>query len=71
MGHFARNCPQKPRCTNINLIDLQEEGPSNDETIPPMRGRVASVKEQLTRMMDEEREQLAKEMGVAEDFPTA
>jgi hypothetical protein len=34
-------------------------------------GRVASIKEQLTRMTDEEREQLAKEMGVAEDFPTA
>lgn len=70
MGHFARNCLQKPRRTNINLIDLQEEGPSDDEVMPPTRGRVASVKDQLTRMTNKEREQLAKEMGVAENFPT-
>ena len=71
MGHFTRNCPRKPRRTNINLINLQEEGPSDDEVMPPMRGRVASVKDQLTQMTDKEQEQLAKEMGVAEDFPTA
>jgi hypothetical protein len=70
MGHFAQNCPQKLRRANINLIDLQEKGPSDDE-IMPTRNKVASVKEQLTRITDEEREQLAKEMGVAEDFPTA
>jgi hypothetical protein len=35
------------------------------------RNRVALVKEQLTRMTDKEREQLAKKMGIAEDFPTA
>jgi hypothetical protein len=70
MGHFTQNCPQKPRRVNINLINLQEEGPSNDK-IAPTLGKVASIKEQLTRMTDEEREQLAKEMGVAEDFPTA
>jgi zinc knuckle protein len=70
MGHFAQNCPQKPRRANINLIDLQEKGPS-DEEITPTLGRVMSIKEQLTRMTDEEREQLAKEMGVAEDFSTA
>jgi hypothetical protein len=70
MGHFAWNCPQKPRRANINLIDLQEEGPSDDEIVPT-RNRVALIKEQLSRMTDEEREHLAKEMGVAEDFPTA
>jgi hypothetical protein len=70
MGHFARNCPQKLQRANINLIDLQEEGPPDDELTPAL-GRVASIKEQLTRMTDKEREQLAKEMGVAEDFPTA
>jgi hypothetical protein len=70
MGHFAWNCPQKPRRANINLIDLQEEGPS-DNKIMPTGNKVASIKEQLTRMTNEEREQLAKEMGVAEDFSTA
>jgi hypothetical protein len=70
MGHFAQNCPQKPQRANINLIDLQEEGPS-DNKIAPTLGKVTSIKEQLTRMTDEEREQLVKEMGVAEDFSTA
>jgi zinc knuckle protein len=70
MGHFAQNCPQRPKRANINLINLQEEGPSNDK-IMPARNRVASIKEQLTKMTDKERGQLAKEMRVAEDFPTA
>jgi zinc knuckle protein len=70
MGHFAKNCPQKLQRVNINLINLQEEGPSDNE-IAPTSGKVVSIKEQLTRMTDKEREQLAKEMGVAEDFPTA
>jgi zinc knuckle protein len=70
MGHFARNCPQKPQRANINLIDLQEEGPSDDELMPTP-GKVTSIKEQLVRMTDKEREELAREMGVAEDFPIA
>jgi hypothetical protein len=70
MGHFARNCPRKPQRANINLIDLQEEGPSDNE-LSPTSGKVASVKEQLFKMTNKEREELAKEMGVAEDFPTA
>jgi hypothetical protein len=37
----------------------------------PAPGKIASIKEQLIRMTDEEREELAKEMGVAEDFPAA
>jgi hypothetical protein len=37
----------------------------------PTPEKVASIKEQLVRMTDEKREELAKEMGVAEDFPTA
>jgi hypothetical protein len=37
----------------------------------PASGKVMSIKEQLVRMTDKEREELAKEMGVAEDFPTA
>jgi hypothetical protein len=70
MGHFAQNCPWKPRRANINLIDLQEEGPSDDKLVPTP-GKVASIKEQLVRMTNKEREELAREMGVAEDFPTA
>jgi hypothetical protein len=70
MGHFTQNCPQKPWRANINLINLQEEGLSDDKLVPTL-GKVTSIKEQLIRMTDKEREELAKEMGVAEDFPTA
>jgi zinc knuckle protein len=70
MGHFARNCPWKLHRANINLINLQEEGPSSNE-LTPTSGKVAVIKEQLVKMTNEEREELAKEMGVAEDFPTA
>jgi hypothetical protein len=37
----------------------------------PTPGKVALIKEQLIRMTDKEREELAKKMGVAEDFPAA
>jgi hypothetical protein len=70
MGHFAQNCPWKPQRANINLIDLQEEGPSDDK-LTPTSGKVTLIKEQLVKMTDKEREELAREMGVAEDFPTA
>jgi hypothetical protein len=37
----------------------------------PAPGKVALIKEQLIRMTNKEREELAKEMEVAEDFPVA
>ncbi len=69
MGHFARNCPRKRKQENINLLDLNDE----DEllTKPIARDRVASIKQQLSSMMDQEWDALAKEMGIDEDFPTA
>ena len=41
------------------------------ESIAPVRNKVASVKQQLSSMMDQEWDTLAKEMGIDEDFPTA
>ncbi len=40
-------------------------------TIAPVRDKVTLVKQQLMSMMDQERNALAKEMGIDEDFPTA
>jgi len=69
MGHFTRNCPRKRKQENINLIDYNDK---ESVGIPPMpRDNVASVKQQLTDMTPQERDVLAKEMGIDEDFPVA
>ena len=71
MGHFARNCPRKRKQANINLLDCEDEGSIDILPIPLARDNVASMKQQLTNMMNQEREALAKEMGIDEDFPAA
>ncbi len=71
MGHFTRNCPRKRRQANINLLDFKEDNLIVAQPIIPVRDKVASVKQQLTDMMDQEQNALAKEMGIDEDFPTA
>ncbi len=70
MGHFTRNCPRKRRQANINLLDFKEDNLIVAQPIIPVRDKVASVKQQLTNMMDQEQNALAKEMGIDEDFPT-
>ena len=72
MGHFARNCPRRKKKESINLIDYNDYDESID--IPPAplpRDNVASMKQQLTSMTPQERDSLAKEMGIDEDFQTA
>jgi len=74
MGHYARNCPRrkKKEKESINLIDYNDYDDSIDipaALIP--RDNVASVKQQLTSMTPQERDVLAKEMGIDEDFQTA
>ena len=71
MGHFARNCPRKRRQANINLLDFDDQDELGTEPITPVRNKVALVKQQLSSMMDQEWDTLAKEMGIDEDFPTA
>ncbi len=71
MGHFARNCPRKWRQANINLLDFNDDDKIATEPIAPIRDKVASVKQQLSSMMEQEWDALAKEMGIDEDFPTA
>ena len=72
MGHYARNCPRRKKKESINLIDYDDYEESVD--IPPApipRDNVASVKQQLTSMTPKERDALAKEMGIDEDFQAA
>src|SRR6266576_7118680 len=72
-GHYARNCPQKQKA-RANLIDVKEnakwEGmPTLVEDNP--QDKVAQLKASLGNLSLEEKEQLAQEMGVTEDFPSA
>jgi len=71
MGHFTRNCPRKQRQVNINLLNFNDDDKIATEPIAPIRDKVASVKQQLSSMMEKEQDVLAKEMGLDEDFPTA
>ena len=71
MGHFAQNCPRRKKQERINLLDYQDEGSIDIPPIPLPRDKVASVKQQLTNLTDHERDALAKEMGLDEDFPAA
>src|SRR5258708_30232843 len=71
MEHFARNCPRKQRQANINLLNFNDNDEITTEPIAPVRDKVALVKQQLSSMTEQERDALAKEMGIDEDFPTA
>ncbi len=71
MGHFTRNCPRKWRQANINLLNFDDDNKTSIESMIPVRDKVASVKQQLSSMTEQEQGALAKEMGIDEDFPTA
>ncbi len=71
MGHFARNCPRRRRQENINLLDCKNDDSIDIPPMPLLRDNVASVKQQLTSMTEQERDALAKEMGIDEDFSAA
>ena len=61
--------------TRANLLDFNNDfnGSYIEETIPEEMApsRVARLKSELNAMSLEDKEALAKEMGVDEDFPTA
>ena len=67
------NCPQHN--TRANLIDFNNDFDRAyiEESIPEETGsnHIARIKSELNTMSLEDKEALAKEMGVDEDFPTA
>ncbi len=71
MGHYARNCPRKKKQEKINLIDYDDNESIQIQPAPMPRDNVASIKQQLTSMTPQERDMLAKEMGIDEDFQAA
>ena len=67
IGHYARNCPQRwGQNTQSNLIDLDY-----DDQLEPPRTKVSDLQSQINTMTSDERDQLIKELGEEEDFPTA
>ena len=70
MGHFAHNCPNK-RQRQINLIDMNKD--TMYEETPPLENCLSRIHADLAALSINEKEQLAKEMGIvsAEDFCTA
>ena len=68
VGHYARNCPQRQgQNTQSNLIDFNHDNESN----PPLKDKVSDLRSQINTMTANERDQLIKELGEEEDFPTA
>ena len=66
-GHYARNCPQRQgQNAQSNLIDLDY-----DEQPEFPKNKVADLQSQINTMTPVEKDQLAKELGEEEDFPTA
>ena len=67
-GHYTRNCPQRQgRSTQSNLINFDHD----DEPEPPSKDKVSDLRSQINTMTADERDQLIKELGEEEDFPTA
>ena len=72
-GHYARNCPQKQKA-QANLIDFDESSNWEEATTvieEPTESKVAQLKASLGNLSLKEKEQLAQEMGVTKDFPSA
>ena len=68
VGHYARNCPQKQgQNAQSNLIDFDHD----DLPEPLPKDKVSDLRSQINTMMSEEKDQLIKELGEDEDFPTA
>ena len=67
-GHYARNCPQRwGQNTQSNLINFNHD----DQPEPPQKDKVSDLQSQINTMMAKEWDQLIKELGEEEDFPTA
>ena len=68
VGHYARNCPQRQgQNTQSNLINFGQD----DTSDPPLKDKVSDLRSQINTMTANKRDQLIKELGEEEDFPTA
>jgi hypothetical protein len=68
--------PRQNNRQRVNLIDFDPEEEAHIEEYPSLnlaveQDRVATAHAALDAMSLEEKEKLAQEMGVAEDFPSA
>jgi len=78
MGHFARDCPQRRpqaqgRVTEwTEQIHTPEQVPIDDTatSVPPPESRIDTAKAYFAALTDEERTQVADELGNSSDFPS-
>ena len=68
VGHYARKCPQRQgQNTQSNLINFDHN--NLPESLP--KDKVSDLQSQINTMMSKEKDQIIKELGEDEDFPTA
>ena len=78
MGHFARDCPQRRPQAQGRVTEWTEQVPLPDKfpiddtatTVPPTESRIDTAKAYFAALTDEERTQVADELGNSSDFPS-
>ena len=78
MGHFTRDCPQRQVQSQGHVSEWSEQVPLPDKfpiddmsTATPAEDRVSAAKAYFTALTEEERTQVADELGNVSDFPSA
>ena len=78
MGHFTRDCPQRRPQAQGRVTEWTEQVPTPDKfpiddtatTAPPTESRIDTAKAYFAALTDEERTQVADELGNSLDFPS-
>jgi len=78
MGHFARDCPQRRPQAQGRVTEWTEQVPTPDKfpiddtatTVPSTESRIDTAKAYFAALSDEERTQVADELGNSSDFPS-
>jgi len=78
MGHFARDCPQRRPQAQGRVTEWTEQIHTPDKfpiddtatTVPPTESRIDTAKAYFAALTDEERTQVADELGNLSDFPS-
>ena len=79
MGHFARDCPQRRPQTQGQVTEWTEQihtpdkSPIDDTATtapPPTESRIETAKAYFVALTEDERTQVADELGSSSDFPS-
>jgi len=78
MGHFACDCPQRRPQAQGRVTEWTEQIHTPDKfpiddtatSVPPPESRINTAKAYFAALTDEERTQVADELGNSSDFPS-